>query len=115
MQLFSWQREVLGVAHHIVDCFDVLGALDDASDGASTHQPWRLDKYYQIIKPLGVDVIVCRQAGPAAGTGGGGDLLSVLQRVAPQQPGRPREVLIAISNYNLVLSGQLPLWLQVPP
>ena len=60
-------------------------------------------------------MIVCRQAGPAAGTGGGGDLLSVLQRVAPQQPGRPREVLIAISNYNLVLSGQLPLWLQVPP
>lgn len=35
--------------------------------------------------------------------------------MAPQQRGRPREVLIAISNYNLVLSGQLPLWLQVPP
>ena len=44
MQLSSWQRDILGVAHHIVDCSDVLGALDDASHDASTHQ--RLDGYY---------------------------------------------------------------------
>ena len=62
----------------------------------------------------GDDVSTCQQAGPAA-EAKGGELLGVLRRVAPQQPGRPKEVLIAISNYNLVLSGQLPLWLQVSP
>jgi hypothetical protein len=54
-----------------------------------------------------------RLAAAATATAAEGSLLAILQRVAPQQRGRPREVLIAISNYNLVLSGQLPLWLQV--
>ena len=36
MQLFMWQREIVGVAHYIMECFDVLGALDDAPDDAST-------------------------------------------------------------------------------
>ena len=35
MQLFMWQRNVVGVAHCIKDCFEVLGALDDAPDAAS--------------------------------------------------------------------------------
>ena len=35
--------------------------------------------------------------------------------MAPQQAGRPREVLIAISNYNLVLSGQLLCVLGMAP
>lgn len=41
------------------------------------------------------------------------DLHSILMRVAPPVKGRPKEVLIAISNFNLVPGGQLPLWLQV--
>ena len=36
MQLFIWQRNIVGVAHFIQDCFQVLGALDDVSDDAST-------------------------------------------------------------------------------
>ena len=37
MQLFMWQRVIVGVAHCITDCFDVLGALDDAPDDATPH------------------------------------------------------------------------------
>ena len=42
--LFMWQHAIVGLAHYIVDCFEVLGALDDAPDDASTlsYQPWRL-------------------------------------------------------------------------
>ena len=29
------QHDIAGVAHYIMDCFDVLGALDDAPDDAS--------------------------------------------------------------------------------
>ena len=36
MQLFMWQRNIVGVAHYSMDCFKVLGALDDAPDDAST-------------------------------------------------------------------------------
>ena len=36
MQLFMWQHDIVGVAHFIQDCFEVLGALDDAPDDAST-------------------------------------------------------------------------------
>ena len=47
MQLFMWQHDIVGVAHYIKDCSEVLGALDDAPDDASTssYQPWRLDRY----------------------------------------------------------------------
>ena len=31
-----WQRETVGLAHCAMDCFGVLGALEDAPDGAST-------------------------------------------------------------------------------
>ena len=36
MQLFMWQRNIVRVAHFVQDCFQVLGALDDAPDDAST-------------------------------------------------------------------------------
>ena len=36
MQLFMWQRSIVGVAHFVQDCFEELGALDDAPDYAST-------------------------------------------------------------------------------
>ena len=36
MQLFMWQRNIVGMAHFVQDCFEVLGALDDAPDDAST-------------------------------------------------------------------------------
>ena len=36
MQPFLWQHDIVGVAHYIKDCFEVLGALDDAPDDAST-------------------------------------------------------------------------------
>ena len=36
MQLFMWQRDIVGVAHYIKDCFEVLGALDDAPDDTTT-------------------------------------------------------------------------------
>ena len=35
-QLFMWQRDIVGVAHYIMDYFEVLGALDDAPGDAST-------------------------------------------------------------------------------
>jgi hypothetical protein len=36
MQLFMWQRDIVGVAHYVKDSFDVLGALSaDAPDDAS--------------------------------------------------------------------------------
>jgi hypothetical protein len=35
MQLFMRQRDIVGVAHHIKDFSEVLGALDDAPDDAS--------------------------------------------------------------------------------
>ena len=35
MQLFMWQHDIVAVAHYIKDCFEVLGALDDAPDDAS--------------------------------------------------------------------------------
>ena len=31
MHLFMWQRNIVRVAHYIMDCFEVLGALDDHS------------------------------------------------------------------------------------
>ena len=36
MQLLMWQHDILGVAHYIKDYFEMLGALDDAPDDAST-------------------------------------------------------------------------------
>ena len=36
-------------------------------------------------------------------------------QVALVKPGRPKEVMIAISNYALVSTGMLPLWLKVLP
>ena len=42
-----------------------------------------------------------------------GGLYDTLMRVAPEQNGRPKEVLIAISNYNLWPMGALPLWIKV--
>lgn len=41
------------------------------------------------------------------------NLRSILTKLAPQVRGRPREVMVAISNFNLVPGGQLPLWLKV--
>ena len=37
-QLLMWQHDIVGVAHFIMimDCFDVLDALSDAPDDAST-------------------------------------------------------------------------------
>ena len=37
MQLFMWQRDIVGgVAPYDMECFDVLGVLDDAPGDAST-------------------------------------------------------------------------------
>jgi hypothetical protein len=36
MQLFMWQRDIVGVAHYIKGYLEVLGALDDAPDDRST-------------------------------------------------------------------------------
>ena len=36
MQLFMWQHDILGVAHYSKDCYEMLGALDDTPDHAST-------------------------------------------------------------------------------
>ena len=36
MQLFMWQRVILRVAHYIIHRIDMIGALDDAPDDAST-------------------------------------------------------------------------------
>ena len=35
VQLFMWQRGIVGQAHHIMGWFEMLGALDDAPDDAS--------------------------------------------------------------------------------
>ena len=36
MQLFMWQADIVGVAHFVKDCFDLLGAApDDHDDGYS--------------------------------------------------------------------------------
>ena len=42
-----------------------------------------------------------------------GALHEALLRIAPQQQGRPREVMIAISNFNLWPIGALPHWIKV--
>ena len=42
-------------------------------------------------------------------------LHDLLMRAAPQKKGRPKEVIIAISNYNLWPLGALPLWVKVNP
>ena len=34
---FTWQRDTVWVAHHIMEYFEVFGALDDAPDDASLH------------------------------------------------------------------------------
>ena len=34
-QLFMWQRNIVRMAHYIMDCFGVLGALNGAPDDAS--------------------------------------------------------------------------------
>lgn len=36
MKLFMGQRDIVRVAHYIMDCFDVLSALLRAPDDAST-------------------------------------------------------------------------------
>ena len=36
MQLFVWQHDIVGVAHYILNCLYVLGALSYAPDDAST-------------------------------------------------------------------------------
>ena len=35
-QLFMWQHDIVGVANYIKDYVEVLGALDNAPDNAST-------------------------------------------------------------------------------
>ena len=42
MQQFMWQRDIVGVAHNIMGCLQVLGALGDAPDDASTSSPLAL-------------------------------------------------------------------------
>lgn len=42
-----------------------------------------------------------------------GPLHETLLRIAPQQQGRPKEVMIAISNFNLWPIGALPHWIKV--
>ncbi|KAK9837243.1 hypothetical protein WJX81_001335 [Elliptochloris bilobata] len=42
----------------------------------------------------------------------GSGLFQLLARVAPPSGGRPPEVMIAISNYNLIAGGQLIAWLE---
>ena len=32
MQLIMWQPDIVGVAHFVMDCFDLLGAVPDAHD-----------------------------------------------------------------------------------
>ena len=36
LEVSLWQHDIVGVAHFIKDCFEVLGALDDVPDDAST-------------------------------------------------------------------------------
>ena len=42
-----------------------------------------------------------------------GGLHETLLRIAPEQQGRPKEVMIAISNFNLWPIGALPHWIKV--
>ena len=49
MQLFMWQRNIVGVAHFVKDYFEVLGALDDAPDDASTSSSLALDVIHSFI------------------------------------------------------------------
>ena len=50
MQLLMWRRNIVGVAHYIQDCFEVLGALDDASDDATISSSSALAAgYMQIV------------------------------------------------------------------
>ena len=39
LQLFMWQRDIVRVAHFIMDSPDLLGALDDALDDAWSSFP----------------------------------------------------------------------------
>ena len=50
---------------------------------------------------------------PQAKAKSSGALHDLLTQVAPQKEGRPKEVMIAISNYNLWPLGALPLWVKV--
>lgn len=50
--------------------------------------------------------------GRAQADGSASSLYQLLARVAPPAGGRPAEVLIAISNYNLIGGGQLTAWLE---
>ena len=43
------------------------------------------------------------------------NLFQLLARVAPPARGQPPEVMIAISNFNLITGGQLNAWLDVRP
>ena len=43
------------------------------------------------------------------------NLFQLLARVAPPAVGQPPEVMIAISNFNLIAGGQLNAWLDVRP
>ena len=54
MQVFMWQHDIVGVAHFIKDCFEVLAALDDAlvMHQPHLHQPWRLDRCNPFIHCL---------------------------------------------------------------
>ena len=36
MQLFMWQPDIVGVAHFVMDCFDLLGVVPDAQDDGSS-------------------------------------------------------------------------------
>ena len=53
--------------------------------------------------------------GRAQADGSDSSLYQLLARVAPPLGGQPAEVMIAISNYNLVAGGQLTAWLEVRP
>ena len=46
MQLFMWQPDIVGVAHYILDCFDLLVPclMLLMMRQPHLHQPWRLDR-----------------------------------------------------------------------
>lgn len=50
--------------------------------------------------------------GRAQADGSASSLYQLLARVAPPAGGQPAEVMIAISNYNLIAGGQLTAWLE---
>ena len=63
MQLYMWQRDVVRVAHCIVDRFDVLGStcfklvpslmilvMHQPHEHGNVHQPWRLDGCNPLIQ-----------------------------------------------------------------